>query len=263
MQTNLTLRKFWHQLETADEAVLLLDYDGTLAPFTVVRDQALPYTGVLELLADIERNTRTRLIIITGRAINDLLPLLNLQLQPEVWGCHGWEWLDAKGNRILFELPGPATVGLEEAQDLMQEMGLLAMSEVKPVSVAVHWRGLDEGNIEALSQKTRNLWEPIAKKYQLEIHPFSGGLELRVPGKNKGTAISTILQDIEAGIPIAFLGDDLTDEDGFDAIGGRGIGILVNSECRESKADHRVEPPQGLINFLLTWRDKAPQKNRQ
>jgi trehalose-phosphatase len=261
MKTKQALRNFWTQLETAEEAALLLDYDGTLAPFTIVRNQAFPYTGVTELLEAIERDTHTRLIIISGRAIDDLLPLLNLRPLPEVWGCHGWEWLNVQGKRVLFNLPERAAIGLREARSTLKGTGLLALCEIKPTSVAVHWRGQDVKYIPELFRQTRNLWEPLAEKYELELHAFDGGLELRSPGKDKGTAIKTILQNIKAGIPVAFLGDDLTDEDGFAAIRGRGIGILVSRECRPTRAAHQIDPPQGLIDFLTTWHDKAPQKS--
>jgi trehalose-phosphatase len=260
MKPKTELKDFWAYLEAADEAALLLDYDGTLAPFTIVRDQAIPYTGVTELLSAIERDTQTRLIVISGRAIDDLLPLLNLQPVPEVWGCHGWEWLNVAGERVLFNLPEQAAAGLNKARAVLKGTGLLALSETKPTSVAVHWRGENDETISRLIQQTRKLWDPLADKYGLEIHAFNGGLELRPPGKDKGTAIETILQKIKAEIPVAFLGDDLTDEDGFAAISGRGVGILVSRETRPTKAVYQLDPPQGLIDFLATWHDKAPQK---
>jgi trehalose-phosphatase len=263
MQSKQTLRNFWNQLETAEEAALLLDYDGTLAPFTIVRDQAIPYTGVTELLSAIVRDTHTRLIIISGRAIDDLLPLLSLRPQPEIWGCHGWEWLNEQGERILFNLPKRAAAGLSEALAVLKGTGLLALCEIKPASVAIHWRGQDAKSISELFRHTRNLWEPLAEKYGLDVHSFNGGLELRPPGKDKGTAIEAILQNIKVEIPAAFLGDDLTDEDGFAAIKGRGIGILVSNECRPTGAVHQIAPPEGLIDFLSLWHDKAPQKNSE
>ncbi|MCD6525557.1 MAG: hypothetical protein J7K75_01020 [Desulfuromonas sp.] len=83
---------------------------------------------------------------------------------------------------------------------------------------------------------------------------------MRCPGKSKATALNSILADSNPRQPIAFLGDDLTDEDGFEAIKGRGLGILVNSELRSTYAELQITPPEDLLNFLSAWRTNAPAK---
>jgi len=67
MRTNFMFDDFLIELNEAKQAVLLLDYDGTLAPFAIERDQAVPYQGVRKLLSKIRQDTNTRLIIISGR----------------------------------------------------------------------------------------------------------------------------------------------------------------------------------------------------
>jgi trehalose-6-phosphatase len=52
-QTSCSLETFWQQLQTAPQKVLLLDYDGTLAPFHLERNKAFPYPGVREILEKI------------------------------------------------------------------------------------------------------------------------------------------------------------------------------------------------------------------
>lgn len=257
---NSMLKNFWKQLASAKKAVLLLDYDGTLAPFRVERDQAFPYPGVRELLTAIRSTTETRLVIITGRAIKDILPLLALDPPPEIWGCHGWERLEASGLQPVVNLPDKATLGIRKAYLSIKSQELANYCEVKSASLAIHWRGFSDQKIEELNWRVRDYWQPIAEEYGLEIHPFNGGLELRCPGKNKGTALNSILDNINLGQPVAFLGDDLTDEDGFVAIKGRGLGILVNREKKKTHADIQISPPDDLLDFLSQWRDTAPIK---
>jgi trehalose-6-phosphatase len=43
LEPQLAYDSFLEQLRTASSCVLLLDYDGTLAPFNVDRSLALPY----------------------------------------------------------------------------------------------------------------------------------------------------------------------------------------------------------------------------
>lgn len=262
MHKNRQLDQFWQHLSAARGAVLLLDYDGTLAPFRVARDQAIPYPGVREILTAIRRDTATRLVIISGRAIDDLLPLLGLDPPPEVWGCHGWERLDALGRRIPVALPEPAVAGLREAGRWLDQAGLAGCCETKPASLALHWRGLPETEVESLRLRTISGWQPIAARAGLEVHPFNGGLELRCPGRSKATAVQTILAELEDDWPIAFLGDDLTDEDGFAALADRGLAVLVREAARATHAGLRLKPPEELIDFLSAWREHAPGKAR-
>jgi trehalose-6-phosphatase len=59
---------------------------------------------------------------------------------------------------------------------------------------------------------------------------------------------------------VAFLGDDLTDEDGFLAIRGRGLGILVRKTFRPTAAEVHLHPPRELLEFLDQWCRYAPRR---
>src|SRR5438128_10517394 len=76
----------------ASTRVLLLDYDGTLAPFTPDRMRAFPYREIPELVSKIMRHN-TRVVLVSGRPARELLFLSGIQTQPEIWGSHGLERL--------------------------------------------------------------------------------------------------------------------------------------------------------------------------
>jgi trehalose-phosphatase len=82
---------------------------------------------------------------------------------------------------------------------------------------------------------------------------FDGGVELRVPGRDKGTVVNAVLDEIAGTVAAAYLGDDQTDEDAFRALGDRGLKVLVRPEMRASEADLWLEPPDELLNFLDQW----------
>ena len=252
------LNQFWERLSHSEHAALLLDYDGTLAPFREERDKAVPYPGVRELLTTISRETATRLVIISGRAIDDLLPLLGLDPPPEVWGCHGWEQLREDGYRPALRLPVTAKEGLQKAASWVSDHDLDKYCEQKPVSLAIHWRGLADKVREKLRHQVNTGWNPLAKAYNLELHPFDGGLELRCPGRDKGTAIREIKGEFAPHTVVAFLGDDLTDEDAFAEMEEVGLGILVRDIARSTRAHLRISPPEELLEFLHNWRMHAP-----
>jgi trehalose 6-phosphate phosphatase len=243
---------FFEQLAAADRGLLLLDYDGTLAPFRLKRDEAIPYPGVAPLLKEIQNSRKNRLVIISGRAINDLIPLLGVEPAPEIWGSHGWERRTSDGRTTLFPMPAGATEGLAQAKAAAADLG--DALEVKPASVALHWRGRDAASVAHLRETVGQIWEGIASRHELELKPFDGGLELRVPGRHKGLAVAAILEEMkEKAFAAAYLGDDLTDEDAFAALEGHGLRLLVRSEARPSRADARLTPPDELLAFLQRW----------
>ena len=85
------------------------------------------------------------------------------------------------------------------------------------------------------------------------LHGFDGGLELRLKGRDKGYAVRTVLDEEGEGVWGAYLGDDWTDEDGFKAIKGRGLPVLVRQEYRETEAEIWLKPPEELLGFLNLW----------
>jgi trehalose 6-phosphate phosphatase len=214
LNPGVDLTAFYETLASARERVLMLDYDGTLAPFKIRREQAHPYPGVTEALARVMRDDGTRVVIISGRRAADVARLLPLDQRPEIWGAHGWECISADGVLRVHE-PDAATAG-------------------------------------AL--------QPLTEGGALEWLPFDGGIELRAPGSNKQHAVESVLSATAPGGPVAYLGDDVTDEDAFRAVKGRGLGVLVRAEYRRTAADLWIKPPHELKNFIGRWRRKEAKR---
>ncbi len=244
---------FFDRLAAASARVLMTDYDGTLAPFRVERDQAVPYPGVCEVLERLLITGRTRLVVISGRAVDDLKSLLRLNPLPEIWGSHGWERYWPDGRHEVWPLDANVTQGLTEAEVWAEAVGLRARCETKPACLALHWRGLPDKDIESLRLQAGAQWRQLAEKWGLQLQEFDGGLELRAPGRNKGAAVRTILAESPPGSVVAYLGDDLTDEDAFAALGAKGLSVLVRSQPRATRAQAWLCPPAALLDFLARW----------
>jgi trehalose 6-phosphate phosphatase len=244
--------RFFEQVRRASSRVLLLDYDGTLAPFTPDRTRAFPYREVPALVSKIMSN-RTRVVLVSGRSARELLLLMRINPQPEIWGSHGMERLYPDGAYEVQELDPAHKKALESAARALIESGLNQNLEQKPASIAVHWRGLSEQSRERIDAKVRSVCLPIAQNAGLHLAPFDGGLELHAPGKNKGDAVQTILREAGDGAAAAYLGDDQTDENAFSAIKGKGLSGLVRSEPRPTIADICLRPPEELLEFLQDW----------
>lgn len=253
LRPHVDLDLFFSRLAAAPGRTLLLDYDGTLAPFAVERDRAAPYPGVRDCLQELIAAGRTRIVVISGRAIQDLAPLLSLDPLPELWGSHGWERRLADGTYHPPALGPAARRGLARATEVAVDFGLNHSLERKPASVALHWRGLAPRTIVAMEHDIRRLWAPIAAAHELALHPFDGGLELRVPGQDKGSVVRRLLGELEEGTSVAYCGDDLTDEDAFEALADRGLRVLVRPELRDTAADIWIRPLDELLAFLGRW----------
>ncbi len=249
----LSLETFWPEMQKGSQRVLILDYDGTLAPFHRERDRAYPYPGVKEILDAIQLSEKTRLIIVSGRNIDDIISLLDLEKQPEIWGGHGFERLLPDTTLQRKKISASCSDKLRKAYLRAKDLGYENNCEKKASSLAFHWRGLKEVTIDELAEKIVSAWEPFTATQDLEIHPFDGGLELRCAGIHKGDAVRQILDESAEGAVIAYLGDDLTDEDAFRALKGKGLAVLVSDTPRATLADHRLTPPDELLAFLQNW----------
>jgi trehalose-phosphatase len=242
-----------HPLRSTPRALLMLDYDGTLAPFHVDRFAATPYPGVAERLARLSGLSRVRLVLISGRTAHELRGLLPANIRAEIWGSHGREQLKSDGFYRQFPLDPVQQVALEEVVREMTALGFSEALEVKPSSVAIHWRSVTPAREERIRTSIQSIFSRLAQPGGLDLLPFDGGLELRSTDRTKGTAVEQILAEEPGAFPVAYLGDDLTDEDAFAALGERGFSMLVGTEVRASSARFWLRPPQELLDFLDEW----------
>lgn len=247
--------RFWSELARATERALLVDFDGTLAPFHPDRELAFPYPEARDALQRIVRSGRTRLVVVSGRHVADLPHRLDLDPTPELWGCHGFERRWPDGRLETVELGPAERQALEHIDAWTRREGLEERTERKPSGRALHWRGLDEASARDLREHAVRAWEASIARTSLEMHRFDGGLEVRPAGHDKGDAVRGVLSEMRSDTAAAYLGDDLTDEDAFRAIAGRGLGVLVRPELRATAATAWIRPPDELVAFLTRWHD--------
>ncbi len=245
------IEDFLAVLPHARRRLLMLDYDGTLAPFRAERGDATPYPGVVDLLQTLTQ-TGDRIVLITGRPAADMAELLAMDPSPEIWGVHGLERRFPDGRLDRTEVAPAAARALEQAARWAENRGFAAFVEAKPGALALHWRGVESAPAATMRLAASAALPIIAREGHLELREFDGGLELRAPGPHKGDVVRRLLQAaapaeeraaptgapdaigaIQGAVPAAppgddppsptrlaaaFLGDDLTDEDAFRAL---------------------------------------------
>ncbi|MCY4639344.1 MAG: trehalose-phosphatase [Chloroflexi bacterium] len=243
-------------------SLLVLDYDGTLAPFRAERLEAAPDARLLPPLRRLAGSSRVRLVVLSGRPIVELEQLLPLDPLPELWGVHGWEHRLPDGRRDDPPLPR----GLRELLEV-EARGLADLAperlERKAASLALHWRGVGAREAQELEERVAPRWRAVAvAEPALDLRRFDGGLELRASGRDKGSALRELLAAEGPASPACYVGDDETDEDAFrvlraaSARDARAVGVLVSEHARETGAACRLTP--GSVRVLLErWAEAA------
>jgi trehalose-phosphatase len=121
----------------------------------------------------------------------------------------------------------------------------------------LHWRGTDPAEQKEMTSEFMQYATGLGADVGLSLKKFDGGLELRSQQVNKGQAVKTILSELPGDAAVAYLGDDLTDEDAFAVLheqNMQSIGVLVRENYRKTKADLWLRPPTELLDFLKSWK---------
>ena len=248
------LQRFFCDVAQTHQSALLLEYDGTLAPFRKNRYKALPYPGVTLLLKEIMATGHTRVALITGRCAYELIPLLDIFPHPEIWGTHGLERLRTDGSHEMQPIDHCTLEALSAADEWVERLKLHKCAEHKPGSLAVHWRGLADEEVREIRSKVLLGWLSIVDRACLRLEQFDGGVEMRMADPNKGDVVRTILTEMDVDdAPVAYLGNDESDEAAFHMLQNRGLCVLVRPQRRETAANLWLRPPVQLLAFLRDW----------
>lgn len=242
----------WRAVSLAPHRLLMLDLDGTLVPFEIERSRAVPASGTLSLLARIAASGVTTLAVISGRPVRELAELLSHPSWTLV-GEHGWEFQDP-GQRVIRHVPPQGAADrLDRAERIAHDAGLGARLERKRTSLAVHTRGLDETRAREVETIATRLWASLMDGAPMRLTPFHGGLELRLTGRDKGTAVRHLLAREPEGTLAVYVGDDRTDEDAFAALPADGISVRVGPPEVPSAASARLAGPEDVARLLAWW----------
>jgi trehalose 6-phosphate phosphatase len=214
------------------------DYDGVLARLRDDPSDAVPEAGVAEVLARLAVVDGVTVALVSGRGVADLQTTSGLS-GPFRWvGSHGAEFDgpltgELAGRRDdLAERLAPLVAGTEGAR-----------LEVKPASVAVHVRQVaDRVAAATLLAEARSRADS-----SLTLKPGKDVLELAVTDADKGSALRRLADELGA-VATLYLGDDLTDEDAFRALGADDVTVKIGDG--ETAARHRVPDTAGAVALL-------------
>ena len=231
---------------------VFLDFDGTLAPIVDRPADAAIDAETRAAVARLAR--RCPVAVVSGRDLPDVAARVALD---ELYyaGSHGFDIAGPRGLRHVHPDGVRAVPALDAAEKMLRDAlrgidGVLV--ERKRFSLAVHVRLVrDDAAVAAV--------ERAVDRALRQHHSLRKGLGKKVfdlqpdIAWDKGAAVLWLLRalgfDGPDVLPV-YLGDDLTDEDAFRALAGRGLGIAVLDQDRPTAADYRLDDP-AQVRLLL------------
>jgi len=242
----------WPAVIRAARRLLMLDYDGTLAPLRLNRMDATLPPRTFAALRTLSARPDTALAIVSGRGMDELLKLTG-GLRVTRIAEHGWEVREAGGADRPAPLPAAAARALDDAESSARVRGLGERLERKRTGLVLHLRDLPPDRADSLAREARELWHETDIAGSLRLDPIHGGLELRAAGRNKGTAVRELIERVDAGALPVYVGDDFTDEDAFVAVKGGGFGIRVGPRDQPTAATGWLASIDATAHFLEEW----------
>lgn len=237
------------EIASTGRLLVALDFDGTLAP-TVddpAESRALP--GVAEAVASLAAADDTVVAIVSGRSLSSLREVVSVPAEVVLVGSHGAESL------VDGELVRPVLTGDEreflEATFLAVEAVAARFSgarvERKPSGFALHTRLASAADAAHARREAASAVQALDRAGTVIERSGKDILEFLIRPADKGAALDQ-LRGSSAATAVVFIGDDVTDEDGFRSLLPGDAGIKVGEG--ETLAEFRTTDPEAAVRLL-------------
>jgi trehalose 6-phosphate phosphatase len=239
---------------------VFLDYDGTLTPIVDRPEDALISESMREAVRRLAG--RCPVCVVSGRdrrVVQELMGVDDLI----VAGSHGFDIWSPAGGEIRHQEGaefGELLDGVKER--LHREMGPIegALVEPKKTSVAAHYRLVSEEE----RPRIKEIVDAVLEEHPDELKVTPGKMVYEIQPKidwDKGKAVLYLLEALgldRDDVVAMYLGDDITDENAFEALAPRGIGVFVGGADdpevagRTTSADYILHTVKEVEQFLDT-----------
>lgn len=238
--------------ERGDAWALFLDFDGTLTEIAATPDGVRLDSALHGTLGELLGALDGALAVISGRPVADLDRYL-APLRLPTAGLHGLEWRGCDGRVRRKRFGGRPDEKLRRRLAGVVGSDPRLVLEDKGAALALHYRGAPEreGELEGLmTELLTGLkgYRLLCGKMVFELLPAKSG---------KGQAIETYMEQPpwRGRMPV-FAGDDVTDEDGFEAVNALG-GVSVRVGDLDATAAHYHLESVGALRRWLERLEEA------
>ncbi len=230
---------------------VFLDYDGTLTPIVETPDKAVLSESTRETVTLLSRVCPVG--IISGRDVADVKKLVGIDTLIYA-GSHGFDISGPEGFSVEHGIGDEFLPVLDEAETQLKKL-LSAIPKVlverKKFAIAVHFRLVAPEKFAEIEEAVNQVHEQLPRlrkatgKMIFELQPAIDW--------HKGRALLSLLESLNlagsGAIPL-YIGDDVTDEDAFRVLRGKGIGIVVWDTPRSTAASFYLDDPEQVRIIL-------------
>lgn len=233
----------------AEKRLLLLDYDGTLAPLVALPEMAKPDERLLDLLKQLSDDQKNTVYIISGRDASTLDNWLG-HLPLNIIAEHGA--LVKKKEGEWTSAPAADKEWLGMVNEIMQKYAQNcpgAFVENKTFSVAWHYRNALPEQAFIYVNDLVNEINVHAASYGIQVIKGNKVVEVRSKGINKGHAVKHVLSQTNFDFVLA-CGDDTTDEDMFYQLAGVPEARTIKVGTQASYAKYNLHTTEMILSLL-------------
>lgn len=249
------LKQILPKIQSAEKVFLFLDYDGTLTP--IVKDPKDAYLdkGTKNLLSELSKLNKCNIAVISGRALKDIKKRVGIKniyyagnhgIEIDIGRCSSVNIIPAEIRELIKVIKRGFLNRLESIKGFL--------IEDKGIVLALHYRNVSAKNVPYLKKVFKDIVSPYILSGMLKYVKGDKVFEIRpVLNFDKGRCCLYILKQLKLyskKVLIIYIGDDITDEDAFQALKEKGIMIFVKRERRSSSAEYYADSVKEVVEFL-------------
>ena len=226
---------------------LFLDVDGTLIEIAATPHSVVVPDTLKGLLQDLSQRLDGALALVSGRSLQTLDSLF-APLQLTAAGIHGCERRSTESRVLRPQIDEARFAAVRDELSAWSRQHPGSLLEDKQYALALHYRLAPALETAAYAEASRAL-ELLGGSHELQRGKFV--FELRPAGYSKGTAISAFMQEAPfRGRTPVFIGDDVTDEDGFIVVNQCGGWSIRVGQMADTSARFQLAGVEAVIRWL-------------
>jgi trehalose-phosphatase len=243
---------FSRGLKKHSNVYLFFDYDGTLTPIVSAPELAKLSPGIKKVLTKLRDTPGFNVAVISGRSLKNIKKTVGLK-KIAYAGNHGLEM--ERGSREILK------TGCNSVKPLLKKIYVSLYQKLQDVdgvriedkgcTLSLHYRLAAPENRSLIKKIFSAVVRPYCFEGKIRVSAGKMVFEVR-PGVdwNKGNAVLSFLSRAKKNAFPIYVGDDVTDEDAFNAISGKGVSIFVGGPNRRVKADYYLKDTADVVKFM-------------
>lgn len=246
------IEEFRQKIAEHNKTFIFLDYDGTLAPFHPVPEEAHALEESVSYIKKLAESDKYIISFISGRKLSGLQKMIEVE-NVSYAGSHGLEIKLAFEDEVIYPFQDSSI-----SQESKNKYKKIQKSYSKREDLRVEDKGFGLAFHCESREVQKEIEEELNTEFKYTSYQILAGreiVEIRPQGWHKGKALKYIAENLAEYHNIddylnIYIGDDSTDEDAFRELKD-GVSIYVQNEGDlNTSADYYIKNPQDTAELL-------------